>query len=70
MKYTPAISPMVNDYVRLADEARWNDLLAVGWTGDELVTNLLRYIDGPVDVDDYERFIEGVRALPSSAWIR
>ena len=60
--------PMLYDYVYLADQAGWERLIQAGWTDDQIVDQVLRYVEPPLSIDDYEVFIGEIRTLPTSVW--
>lgn len=56
-------------YVALADRERLRAARVTGLTDAEIVAGLLRFVTPLVDVDDYVRFIDDVRAAPDRAWM-
>lgn len=56
-------------YVMLADLERLQAAQATGLTDTEIVRGLLLFVMPLVDLDDYVRFIDDVRAAPDTAWI-
>ncbi len=55
-------------YVYLADQAGWVRLMQSGWTENQIIDQVLKHIEPPVSIDDYEVFIGKIRTLPTSVW--
>lgn len=68
MNIAPGHDGLTLLYVTLADRERLRAARATRLTDAEIVAGLLRFVTALVNVDDYVRFVDDVRAAPDRAW--